>query len=224
MIDISIETKENCRLVYVKMENDSMRIESGAMYYMRGNLKLEAQMPSLGGFLKSKLSSENVVRPVVSGSGLLALEPSYGDFTIFDLKGEEWILDKGAYYASEMGVSVDMWTNKLFTGLFSGEGIFQTRVSGSGKVIVHSRGPLERLELVNERLVVDGAFAVARSSTLDYSVQKATRGLFSSFISGEGLVSTFEGTGTVFIAPVQNRDMFIQNNFSALSSHISTAK
>ncbi|MEH1870893.1 MAG: AIM24 family protein [Nostoc sp.] len=49
---------------------------------------------------------------------------------------------------------------------------------------------------------MDGNFAIARTATLDYRVEKATKSLLGSMTSGEFLVNTFEGTGTVLLAPV----------------------
>jgi uncharacterized protein (AIM24 family) len=77
-------------------------------------------------------------------------------------------------------------------------------------------GPLERVDLNNDTLVVDGSFAVARTSDLEYGLEKATKGLFSSFTSGEGLVNTFRGTGSVLIAPVPNRFITLLQEFGGL--------
>jgi uncharacterized protein (AIM24 family) len=204
-IKFSVEEKQMLKMVKVEMQNTMFRCESGAMYYMQGNLQIESKMPSAGGLLKSMVTKETAFKPTISGTGTVYLEPSFGEFTIMDLKNETWILDKGAYYASEMGIEVGLWTNKAISGLFSGEGFFQTQVSGTGKVIVVSNGPLEEINLVNDRLVVDGSFAVARTAGIEFTVNKATKGLFSSWTSGEGIVNTFTGTGKVLIAPAANR-------------------
>ena len=45
---------------------------------------------------------------------------------------------------------------------------------------------------------------MARTAGLKFEVQKAARSLLGSITSGEGLLSIFEGTGTVLIAPVPN--------------------
>ncbi|EKD69274.1 MAG: hypothetical protein ACD_47C00185G0001, partial [uncultured bacterium] len=63
---------------------------------------------------------------------------------------------------------------------------------------------VERIKLVNDRLAVDGSFAIARTAGLNFSVQKATKSIMGSMTSGEGLLNVFEGTGTVLIAPVSN--------------------
>ncbi len=49
---------------------------------------------------------------------------------------------------------------------------------------------------------MDGNFAIARTATLNYRVEKATKSLLGSMTSGEFLVNTFEVTGTVLLAPV----------------------
>ncbi|MCD4750106.1 MAG: AIM24 family protein [Thermoanaerobaculales bacterium] len=202
------------------IENAEVVIEAGAMHYMQGTIEIESKMPSVGGMLKSKLSGEKMVRPRYSGTGQIYLEPTFGEVTVLDLEGESWILDRGAFLASEPSVAIGAVTNKALTGLFGGEGLVQTGVSGHGKVMVHSPGPLERIELVNDVLIVDGSFAVARTDGLEYKLEKATKGLFSSFTSGEGWVNTFRGMGSVLIAPVPNRFITLQLEFGGLRSMI----
>ncbi|GAP44030.1 uncharacterized conserved protein, AIM24 family [Lentimicrobium saccharophilum] len=223
-IKFSVEEKQMLKMVKVEMQNTMFRCESGAMYYMQGNLQIESKMPSAGGLLKSMVTKETAFKPTISGTGTVYLEPSFGEFTIMDLKNETWILDKGAYYASEMGIEVGLWTNKAISGLFSGEGFFQTQVSGTGKVIVVSNGPLEEINLVNDRLVVDGSFAIARTAGIDFTVNKATKGLFSSWTSGEGIVNTFTGTGKVLIAPAANRHVTMMNYLGSIYRRVIAIK
>ena len=223
-LKFSVEEKQMLKMVKVEMQNTIFRCEAGAMYYMQGNLQIESKMPSAGGLLKSMVTKETAFKPTISGTGTVYLEPSFGEFTIMDLKNETWILDKGAYYASEMGIEVGLWTNKAISGLFSGEGFFQTQVSGTGKVIVVSNGPLEEINLVNDRLVVDGSFAVARTAGIEFTVNKATKGLFSSWTSGEGLVNTFTGTGKVLIAPAANRHVTMMNYLGSIYRRVLAIK
>ena len=43
--------------------------------------------------------------------------------------------------------------------------------------------------------------AIAWSSTLDFSVEKATKSLLGSAVAKEGFVNVFRGTGKVLMAP-----------------------
>lgn len=223
-VNFTVEEKQMLKMVKVEMQNSMFRCEAGAMYYMLGNLQIESKMPSAGGFLKSMVTKETAFKPTISGSGTVYLEPSFGEFTIMELNNETWILDKGAYYASEMGIEVGLWTNKAISGLFSGEGFFQTQVSGSGKLVIVSNGPLEEINLVNDRLVVDGSFAVARTAGIEFTVNKATKGLFSSWTSGEGIVNTFTGTGKVLIAPAANRHVTLMNYLGSIYQRVISIK
>ncbi len=223
-IKFEVEEKESLRFLKAEFANSAVRYESGGMYYMQGNLELEANLPSAGGFLKSMVTRENIVKPIIKGSGTVYFEPSFGNFTIMELKNEEWILDKGAYYASEMGIEIGSFTNKAVSGLFSGEGFFQTKVSGSGKVVLLSNGPLETIELNNGKLVVDGSFAVARQSSVQLTVAKANKGIFGTMISGEGIVNTFTGTGKVLIAPAANRYITLINYLSSIHRRVMQIK
>jgi len=204
----------------ITIKNAEVVLESGALHYMIGSITIDSQLPSVGGFLKSALTKEKAVRPRYRGTGTIFLEPTFGHCNILELAGDQWILDKGAFLASDSGVQIDMFTNKSLTGLFGGEGFFQTSVCGYGKVIYFSRGPVEAINLRGETLVVDGSFAVARTASLEFRVEKAVKKLFGSFTSGEGLVNTFTGTGTVMIAPVANRFLTLIHEFGGLHAAI----
>lgn len=202
MATFEIIEKQALRSVKIILDNETVRTESGALYYMRGKITMESKAPSAGGFLKSLATGENIFRPTYTGTGELYLEPSLSGFYILDLKGREWILDQGAYWASDGSVEVGVERNKLVAGLLGGEGLFQTKVKGYGKVAMVAQGPVEVVQLENDRLVVDGNFAIARTGNLNYRVEKATKSFLGSMTSGEFLVNTFEGTGTVLLAPV----------------------
>ena len=202
MAIFEVIAREGLRLVKVILQNETVKTESGALYYMRGNITMQSKAPSAGGLLKSLATGENIFRPTYTGTGELYLEPSLSGFHIMELNGTEWILDSGAYWASDGSVEVGVERNKLVAGLVGGEGLFQTKVKGRGKVVMLAQGPVEEVHLQNDRLVVDGNFAIARTSTLNYRVEKATKSIFGSMTSGELLVNTFEGTGTVLLAPV----------------------
>lgn len=58
------------------------------------------------------------------------------------------------------------------------------------------------MEPRNDRLVVDGSYLLARSDTVRYSAQRATKSLFGSMTSGEWFVRLYEGSGTFLIAHI----------------------
>lgn len=215
MANFEIIERESLRLVKVTLQNETVRTESGAMYYMRGNITMQSKAPSAGGFLKSLATGENIFRPTYTGTGELYLEPSLSGYHLLELDGEEWILDSGAYWVSDGNIEVGIERNKLVSGLLGGEGLFQTKVKGRGKVVMVAQGPVEIVNLRNERLVVDGNFAIARTNNLNYRVEKATKSLLGSMTSGEFLVNTFEGTGTVLLAPIPYWQVMMLRQISA---------
>jgi Mitochondrial biogenesis AIM24 len=90
--------------------------------------------------------------------------------------------------------------------LFGGEGLFQTKVAGSGICVFESPVPADevlRVDLKNEALRVDGNFALMRTGSIEFSVERSTKGLLGTLTSGEGLLQTFRGTGSVWLAPTQ---------------------
>jgi len=59
----------------------------------------------------------------------------------------------------------------------------------------------KKIKLHNEKLVVDGNFSLLRKGSIDFTVEKSTKGIFGTMISGEGLVQVFRGNGEVWLAP-----------------------
>lgn len=204
MAQFEVIEQEGVRLVRITLNNETVRTEAGALYYMRGPITMESKAPGLGGFFKALATGERIFRPTYTGTGELYLEPTLGGYHIFDCAGRTWIAESGAYWASEMGVTVDIHRESTLTALKSGEGFldFQTKLSGQGKVVLQAQGAVEAVELRNDRMVVDGNYVLARSGEITYSAQRATRSLFSSLTSGEGFVRIYEGTGTLLMAPI----------------------
>ncbi len=205
MASFEVLDRQGLRLVKATIRNESIRAESGALHYLRGNVTIESKAPTASGFLKAMVTAENIFRPTYTGTGEIYFgPPTFGEYTVLNLNNEAWVLDRGAYVCSDAGINLDVFRNKLTAGIMTGEGLFQTKVEGTGQVVIYSDGPLEVIDLVNDRLVVDGSFAVARQAHLGFNMQRATKSLLGSATSGEGLVSVIEGTGRVYLAPVPN--------------------
>jgi uncharacterized protein (AIM24 family) len=222
MAHIEIVSQDGLKMIKCVLNNEIVRAESGALHYMRGKVEMVATAPSVGGFFKSLATSENIVRPTYQGTGEVYFGPPiFGEYGILDLQDEEWILDRGSYVCSDSAIEVGVWRNKALSAFFGGEGWFQTSVKGTGKVVMQAPGRIERIELRDEKLSVDGRFALARTAGLKFEVQKAAKSLLGSLTSGEGLLSIFEGTGTVLIAPIPN---VFQNLVTAITAAIPPGK
>ena len=205
MARFEVVEQQGMKLIKAVLQGESVRAESGALHYLRGKVELKTEMPSVGGMLKSLVTKENIFRPVYTGTGEIYFGPPiFGEYFILDLQNESWVLDQGAYVCSDASLTIGVVANKLFTGFAGGEGLFQTKVDGTGKVVVQAQGPVHAIDLVNDRLVVDGRFAVAREAKLDFSVQKVQKSLLGTVTSGEGLVNVIQGSGRVYIAPIPN--------------------
>ena len=78
-------------------------------------------------------------------------------------------------------------------------------LSGNGLAILESPVPREELieiELHDDEIRIDGNYAIAWSGTLEFKVEKSTKSLVGSAVSGEGLVNVYRGTGKVLMAPL----------------------
>jgi uncharacterized protein (TIGR00266 family) len=187
-------------------QGETLKAESGAMIAMSDTMDVEGKME--GGLLKGlgrMLAGESFFFQTLAarrGPGEVLLAHSMiGDIVTLDLDGgTNYVLQKNGFFAATPGVEVSTKVQNLMKGLFSGEGFFVLKVSGVGTLFVSSYGAIHPLDLSpGQEMIIDNAHLVAWPETMDYKIQKASSGWFSSITSGEGLVCRFRGPGRVLI-------------------------
>lgn len=181
-----------------------VKAEAGAMTSMSGGVEIEtkAQGGMLAGLKRSVLGGEsffiNTFR--APSGGELTVSPTLpGDIVHLPLSGSRALMvQSGSWLASDAGVQVDTKWGGGRT-FFSGEGLFLLRCTGAGDMIVSSFGAIEHRELApGEVLKVDTGHIVAFAEGLGYQVNKVG-GWKSTLLSGEGLVATFTGPGSLWM-------------------------
>lgn len=205
MAEFKINEMEGTRYVEIHLNHEMVRVESGALSYYIGDIKVYSQlMPSLGGLMTSLFAEEAVYRPTYTGTGAITLESSLGGFYQLNLQGESWILERGTYWASEGSVDVSFHRENMRTAIWAGEGplYLQTKVRGHGKVILATRGPVEEVVLSPGQIVAtEGKYVIARTGDVSFEVRRTTRNFFGRFTSGEGVVRVYSGTGRILLNP-----------------------
>lgn len=205
MAKFEVKELEGTHYVEIHLDNESVRVEAGALSYMMGSIRVYSMtFPPLGTVLRSWLANESVYRPVYSGSGTLTLESSLGGYHLIDLDGETWLLDRGAYWASEGSVDIGFHREPVWRSMLAGEGpvYLLTRVRGHGKVALTTKGPVFEHQLrPGERVICDGSLVIARTGDVRFRVGRPTNNRLGFLTVGEGWVRIYEGTGKVLMNP-----------------------
>jgi uncharacterized protein (AIM24 family) len=199
------------KMVRIRITKSHIRVEPGALYFMKGNLEMKASTGGglMKGIARRVMSGETFFVNEIHGSGEIYLEPTFGHFFLHRIASEEGgvIVDKSLFYAGTAGLDITAVRQKnVSSALFGGEGLFQTMIKGSGVAVLYSPVPQDeivRYELTGDKLSVDGNFALMRSAQVAFRAEKSSKGIISTAVSGEGLLQTFEGRGFVWIAPTQ---------------------
>lgn len=185
-------------------QGEQFRAESGAMVSMSPSVELEATTSGKGlmGTLKAAVGGESIFATLYTatqGAGELVLAPGApGDIVQLELRNETWFSQGGAYLAGDP--SLTLGTQGSIKALISGEGLFLSKISGTGPLFLTSFGAIYSRDLaIGERYIVDTGHIVAFPSSVTYTVRKAARGLFSTLASGEGLVCEFMGPGRLYM-------------------------
>lgn len=199
------------RQVRIILEDSAVKLEAGALSYMKGEIEIKNKMGGVVGlgkkFLNSKLTGETMFKPTYKGTGEIFLEPSFGHYALVELEDEEIIVDDGVFYACEEEIEVGSAMQKSVSSMFFGnEGLFQTSISGSGIVVLELPVPeseIFKCKLFNDTLKVDGNFAVLRTSNVKFTVEKSSS-VVGSATNGEGLLNVYKGTGEVWLLPTKS--------------------
>ena len=209
MASFEVIEDQGTRYLRIGLDGQTVRAESGALSYMRGAIEMDTPLPSPVRALCNILSDEPILRPRYTGSGEVYLTPSLGGYHTVELDGEAWILEDGAYWASDGTVELGLHREPILTSFWAGEGFidFQTRVSGRGRVVLNTTGPIDEIVLKGERLAVEGKQVIARTEGLSYTIRRPSRWLIGHWLSGEDLVRVYSGFGRVLLvtAPFWNQ-------------------
>ena len=206
------------RQVVIDISRDhSAVIQAGAMQWMGGNVQATSGVKGLGDLfgkaIKGAVTKETAVKPEYIGEGFLVLEPTYKYIILQDVS--KWgsvgmTIEDGMFLACDANVKRNIVARKtLSSAVLGGEGLFNMSLQGNGAVALESNVPEDELieiELENDELKIDGNLAVCWSSILDFTVERTTKTLVGSAVSGEGLVNVYRGSGRVLMSPVAPTD------------------
>ena len=201
------------RQLLCQLNENGITIQAGAMQWTAGNVSATTGVKGVGDFLGKaflgKATGESAIKPEYVGSGTLVLEPTYKHLILMGTY--EWggsvVLDDGLFLACESTLKHSVAARSNFSSAVAGgEGLFNLCLSGMGAFCIESDCPREELVeiyLENDTVKIDGNFAIAWSSSLNFTVERSSKTLIGSAASGEGLVNVYRGTGKILMMPVR---------------------
>jgi uncharacterized protein (TIGR00266 family) len=187
---------------------ESVTCEVGAMIAMSSGFNVETTSRSRGGSgggiakgLKRMFAGEsyflNHFTATAPNQSLIIGPSLLGDIIHYPLRGGTLIVQGSSWLASDTAIEIDATWQGIGKALFSGEGMFWVKCSGTGDLLLNSFGAIYPIEVSGEH-VVDTGHIVAFEETLQFQLGKASKSLVGSLLGGEGLVCKFSGQGTIF--------------------------
>ena len=198
--------------------------EGGGMAWMSPNMKMETTGGGIGKMFGRALSGDTLFQNIYTAertNGMISIASSFpGSIKAFEITpGNEIILQKSAFLASETGVELSMhFRKKLGSGLFGGEGFILQKLSGNGIAFAEFDGHVIEYELQpGQQIIIDTGHLAAMSVTCQMDIQTIP-GIKNMFLGGEGLFNTVvTGPGHVWL-----QTMPISNMAGALIPYLPT--
>lgn len=183
--------------------NEEIRAEPGAMVSYSQGVQTDTKAEGgLFGGLKRMIGGEsffvNAWHAPAQG-GEVTLAPALpGDMRVLELGGGDFLLQSGAYIASEAGLTTDTsWGGAR--GFFGSGSLILLRVSGQGKLLIGCYGAMEpRVLQAGETYTVDTGHIVGFDASINFSVRKVGSWK-STLLGGEGLVCELTGPGRLLM-------------------------
>lgn len=211
------------RQLVIDINRDHSAItQAGSMQWASGNVQSSSGVKGIGDLfgkaIKGAVTKESAVKPEYEGEGILVLEPTYKYIILENMN--KWglagmTIEDGMFLACDSHVKSKVVARKnISSAVLGGEGLFNLSLQGNGVIALESNVPAEELieiELENDELKIDGNLAVCWSSNLDFTVERSTKTLVGSAVSGEGLVNVYRGTGIVWMCPVAPTNSLYQS-------------
>jgi uncharacterized protein (TIGR00266 family) len=204
-------------------DGEKMITERGSMVWMTPNMKMETKGGGLGKMFSRAFSGESMFQNIYTaqGAGMITFGSSFpGKILALNIRpGQDMILQKRAFLASESGVELSIFFNKkLGAGLFGGEGFIMQRLSGSGMAFAEIDGDLVEYELkAGEQLLVDTGNVAGFTTDVKMEIREVP-GLKNKLLGGEGLFNTLlTGPGKIWL-----QTMPISGVAAAITPYISS--
>lgn len=205
-MEIEILQKPDSAIAQIEFgPNEELVAEAGAMIAMSPTITVNTTLRKgqgggiLGG-LKRLVAQESLFLSVFQAchrQEKIFLAPRLmGDMILYEMKGNELIVQAGSYVASGTQVNIDLGFQG-FKSVFSGESIFWLTISGYGPVLLSAFGGIYEID-VRDSYIVDTGHIVAFEKSLSFEITKPGSSWLGAFLGGEGFVCRFQGKGKLY--------------------------
>ena len=186
---------------------ESLITERGSMSWMTPNMQMETT--SNGGFGKAigrMFAGEALFQnryTAQGGPGQITFASSFpGSIKVFNIShGNEMVVQKSGFLASEAGVELSVFfQKKLGSGFFGGEGFIMQKLSGNGTAFVEIDGYACEYKLAaGQSMVVNTGYLAAMTASCSIEIVSVP-GLKNKLLGGEGFFNTVvKGPGRIIL-------------------------
>lgn len=185
---------------------ESMFTQSGGMIWQSQGIKMSTNARGgLGRSLGRMFTGESIFMAnytaEVQGAKIAFGATVPGSLVPVNISNGGLICQKGAFLCAEQTVDLKaVFTKKILSGFFGGEGFILQQLFGSGMAFLEVDGDMVEKNLApGEILKVDTGNVVAFEPTVQYEIE-TVKGLGNIFLGGEGLFLTkLVGPGKVIL-------------------------
>ncbi len=200
--------------VSVQLSNNaSIKTESDAVVSMSEGIEVGGHLQGglFNSLFRSMLSNESFFTTRVEATtadpnriGDVLIAPSNpGGICLHKIEGPQdaMMLTSSSYLACDDAVDVSTVMQRgVKNSLLSGTGFFLMRASGRGVLAISAYGSIHKFVLSpGEHRMVDNGHLVAWSANMDYRTEMASKSVWRSMSSGEGLMCNFTGPGIIYL-------------------------
>jgi len=201
-------------------KGEKILIEPGCMVYRNEGIVLSATLNNGGSggifkaYVRSARSGESMYKTEVesiSDDALIVIAPSLpGQIVELEVGEKHYFLNDGVFLAMDETVNYSIQRTTFHKALLAGQGgMYVMETNGVGKMIINAYGSLDKIELDGtQTITIDNHHVIAWDSSLNYDIRLETGSIGGSVRTGEGIVNTFSGVGTIYLQTLNIRSLY----------------
>jgi len=197
---------QNSKLLKVSLDQVTIQAKAGSMVAYQGDVAFEhAGSGGLSRMMKKAVSGEGTTLMKMSGTGEVFLGDTAQDIHLVYLENDAITVNGGNLLAFDAGIDWDIRRVEGVSG-FTGGGLFNMALTGTGWVAIISDGPPVLLNTGEAPTFADPQAAITWASSVQTGIKTDIK--LKNFIgrgSGESVQMSFSGPGWVLVQQSEGR-------------------
>lgn len=201
MVIYNVQTNGACNQLVIELISDTIYIDTSLVAYVTGNINLNIPRDPRKS-VKAYLIGKSFFKAKFQGTGKVYLHATLGNYHKFGLKdNEDLIINHRAFVVCRDAIDISPHYDYSLKNFLTGVPMVNMLAKGTGAIMVLMPGPVQEIQLKEDKFVAFGNEVAAYTTQLKISREVVG----DNWPANQRMARVFRGTGSVFFCPIPNK-------------------